>query len=300
MPERTVPLPRLLLAWLVLVGGLVTCWAMKLVLAERTWLITLAVGWTVTGKTASLLCLAPADRRRLSWLRVVAFLIFPGLQPRLFLPECKPTKDDVRPTFLGLLINAVTGVIFAFAIPALLPESTPLLVRVWSGLIGWAFLSLFVRFDVAVMIFRGLGFGVERFWHCPIASTSVAEFWGVRWNRLVSGFLREVVFLPLARRAGATAAMAVVFFYSGLYHETFSFIAGGGYGLPMLYFLLQGAGVWIEGRRGFRRLLLRRPWLGRAWTFAVVVGPVALIINPWVVEGMVIPLLRRSNLPGIP
>jgi alginate O-acetyltransferase complex protein AlgI len=150
------------------------------------------------------------------------------------------------------------------------------------------------------MIFRALGFGVERFFYCPIASTSVAEFWGVRWNRLVSGFLREVIFQPLARRAGATVALAAVFFYSGLYHETVSVAVGGGYGLPMLYFLIQGAGVWVEGRRGFRRALLRRPWLGRLWTFAVVVGPVALMLNPWVVEALVIPLLRELNVPGMP
>jgi alginate O-acetyltransferase complex protein AlgI len=175
-----------------------------------------------------------------------------------------------------------------------------MIVRIVSGLIGGALLVLFVRFDVAVMIFRALGFGVERFWNCPIASTSLAEFWGVRWNRIVSGWLREVIFQPLARRAGATVAMLAVFFYSGLFHETFSFIAEGGYGLPMLYFLIQGAGVWVEGRRGFRRLLLRRPWLGRTWTFAVVVGPAALMINPWVVESIVMPLLREWKVPGVP
>ena len=109
---------------------------------------------------------------------------------------------------------------------------------------------------MAVLIFRWLGFGVEKCWHCPVAATSVAEFWGFRWNRIMSGLLREVLFVPLARRVGATLALLAVFLYSGLLHETPSFTVNAGYGGPTLYFLIQGAGVWVEGRRGFRRVLL--------------------------------------------
>src|SRR5437868_6371310 len=84
---------------------------------------------------------------------------------------------------------------------------------------------IFVLFDIGGMACRACGIGVERFWHCPIASASLSEFWGQRWNRIVSGLLREVLCLPLARRTGAVPAMFVVFFYSGLFHETFSIAA---------------------------------------------------------------------------
>jgi hypothetical protein len=41
-----------------------------------------------------------------------------------------------------------------------------------------------------------------------------------------------VIFLPVARRAGAKVALLAVFLYSGLYHELFSFKANSGYGGP--------------------------------------------------------------------
>ena len=121
--------------------------------------------------------------------------------------------------------------------PHCLPDATPLTIRFWIGLAGFCFLLL-VRFDVAALIFRAMGFAVEKLWDCPIAATTLGEFWGQRWNRVVSGMAREILFLPLARRVGAQLALFAVFLYSGLYHEIVSFMAESGYGGPLLYFLL--------------------------------------------------------------
>src|SRR5215213_4326872 len=134
-------------------------------------------------------------------------------------------------------------------------ETSPRAVRFWVALVGSCFLFLVARLDFWALAFRALGFPVEKLWDCPVAATSLGDFWGRRWNRIVSGFLREVVFTPVARRAGARVALLAVFLYSGLYHEIVSFMAGSGYGGPTGYFLVQYLGVAAEGSRPGRRVL---------------------------------------------
>src|SRR5262249_18976328 len=268
MPRLTVPLGRLIIAWLVLLAGLAFAFAsLASSLAAASKIAGFVLAWMLSSEIATLLCMDPEDRRRLGWGRFLAYLICPVMQPRQFLPERKPSTDDIRPTIPGLLLNLAASLLFLYAIPALMPQSTPFLLRFWSGLVGVTFLLLFVRFDFMVLVFRFFGIALEKCWYCPIAATSLAEFWGLRWNRIMTGMMREVIFMPLARRIGGVAALLVVFLYSGVLHEFVSFAAHGGYGRPTLYFLIQGAGVWLEGRRFFRQLLFPRPWLGWLWTF---------------------------------
>src|SRR4029079_4092577 len=167
-------------------------------------------------------------------------------------------------------LNVVTGAVLLWLVPRLLPDGTPRVIRLWIALVGACFLFLVARLDFVAFLFRAMGFAVEKLWDCPVAATSLGDFWGRRWNRIVPGLLREVIFLPVARRAGAKVALLAVFLSSGFYHELVSFMARSGYGGPFLYFLLQWLGVAIENTRRARRLLRGRVWLARAWTFAVV------------------------------
>src|SRR5262249_4312065 len=136
-------------------------------------------------------------------------------------------------------------------------------------------------------------------WHNPVAATSLADFWGRRWNRIFSGMLREVLFLPLARRIGAVAALFAVFLYSGLMHENFSVAAHSGYGQPLLYFVIQGAGTWRESCRVVRRAFRGWPWLGRLWTAAVVLGPCLLLFHDGFLREYGAPKLVSLGVPGL-
>ena len=89
-----------------------------------------------------------------------------------------------------------------------------------------------------------------------------------------------------------------VFVYSGLYHEMVSFLAGSGYGGPTLYFQVQYLGVAAESSGPGRRALRGRPWLGRAWTLAVVVAPVGLLLHCGFVRGIWCRCWRRPGCPG--
>jgi hypothetical protein len=115
----------------------------------------------------------------------------------------------------------------------------------------------------------------------PYAASSLADFWGRRWNTWMSEFFRVHVFSPMRRHP--TAALAVVFIGSGLWHEALIDLPldlrfeRDRFGDQLAYFALQGLGVWIDARIPRRRSRLRRCLL-----WVVVLAPAPLIIN----EGM--------------
>jgi hypothetical protein len=297
--QCTVPMSRLLFAWTVMLGGLVGYWCLRPYCPAVDWTNSTFVVLWVTSKIATLVCMPPDNRRRLSWGRFVAYLFWPGMQPGHFLPERTPADSQLAPTVLGMLLNAVTAIMFLWIIPSLMPAGWPQALRVVSGFIGLVFLVLFALFDAWALLYRAAGVGVEKLWHCPLAATSLRDFWGQRWNRIFSGMLREVLFLPLARRLGPALALFVVFLYSGLLHENFSVGGLSGYGLPSLYFVIQGLGTLLESRRAFRRLLQRRPLLGRLWTAAVVLGPVLLLYPEGFREQVQVPTLAGLGVTGL-
>src|SRR5262249_38963828 len=156
MPQRTVPLSRLLLAWALLLGGIgAACWFLGPHFDPDNRLVALVLTWMLTAKTASLLCMPPGDVRRLHWRPIIAYLFCPAMRPAPFLPARVPSSPDIAPTVRGVLLNLLAGALFLWGIPSLLPADA-FLPRVWSGTIGVGFMALFVRFDIAVLLFRGM------------------------------------------------------------------------------------------------------------------------------------------------
>jgi hypothetical protein len=295
--DLRIPLSRFVVAWAVMIGGLAGFWCCRPWLETRAFNSGQVAVLLATWKIASLLCLPPQAWARFSPLRFLAYCVWYGMQPRQFLRGQRTARGAPIPTFSGIVLNAVTGAVLFWLVPRLLPDGTPWVIRLWIALVGASFLFLFARMDFVAFIFRKMGFAVEKFWDCPVAATSLGDFWGRRWNRMVPGLLREVIFFPVARCAGAKVALLAVFLYSGFYHESFSFMAGSGYGGPFLYFLVQWLGVAIENTRQARHLLRGRVWLARAWTFAVVFLPVGLFSG--LVNVYLVPTLTAGGVPGL-
>jgi alginate O-acetyltransferase complex protein AlgI len=298
-PEPHAPTYRFALAWVLLVGGIGTWWCCRPWLPPTVFAYGQVVVLMLSWKVASLLCLPAGEWSRFTPLRFLAYCLFPGMQPRQFLREQRLAPGAPVPTVTAVLVNAASGAALVWVAPRLLPAATPLSVRFWVALVGFSLLMLFARLDLYALIFRALGFPVEKFWDCPIAAATLGDFWGRRWNRLVSGLLRDVLFFPLARRVGARLALFAVFLYSGFYHEAVSFLTDSGYGGPMMYFLIQYAGVAAENLRPVRCRLQAHPWLSRAWTAAVVVVPVGLFVQPRLIEEYLLPLLVEARVPGL-
>ncbi|MCL7033205.1 hypothetical protein MKW94_006623 [Papaver nudicaule] len=92
---------------------------------------------------------------------------------------------------------------------------------------------------------------------------SFHEFWGRRWNRVVSSLLRSLVYEPVRRITkrswGIYVAILATFFVSGLMHELMIFYIGrelprGGL---LVFFMLQGIGMSVEI---YLKRTLNRKW----------------------------------------
>jgi predicted DCC family thiol-disulfide oxidoreductase YuxK len=154
------------------------------------------------------------------------------------------------------------------------------LARGWAGMIG---LVLMLHFGLVQWLTATLGF--ESIMQEPVRARSVREFWSARWNRVFPEMMRPLVFEPVAKRWGAAVATMGVFAVSGLLHElVISLPAGGGYGLPTSFFLIQGAGVLAERRMAAR--------IRRVFAWLVVVGPVFWLFHPLFVKRVVIPMME--------
>jgi hypothetical protein len=126
----------------------------------------------------------------------------------------------------------------------------------------------------------------------PVQAACVSEFWGRRWNTAFRDLTHRFLFRPLAARLGPRAGVAIGFLFSGLVHDlVISAPAGGGYGWPTLYFVLQGLGLLAERSKFGKALGLGSGWRGWAFTAVVIVGPAYGLFHPPFVLGVVLPFL---------
>ncbi|CAN1238671.1 Long-chain-alcohol O-fatty-acyltransferase, partial [Linum grandiflorum] len=63
------------------------------------------------------------------------------------------------------------------------------------------------------------GFELELQFDKPYLATSLQEFWGRRWNLVVSNVLRPTVYVPVKLRWASLLAVVAAFVVSGLMHE---------------------------------------------------------------------------------
>ena len=83
-----------------------------------------------------------------------------------------------------------------------------------------------------------------------------------------------------------------VFLVSGIVHDAvISIPARAGFGLPTLYFVIQGVGVLFERSRAGKGLGTRSGVTGRVFCAAVTLGPIFLLFHRPFVERVVVPML---------
>ena len=224
---------------------------------------------------------------RSTW-RSIAYLVgWVGLDPGPFLARREmASRPRPRQWLLAGLEAACGACLLWLVLPRL--DGLPDLGLAWVGLVGLAFLLHFGAFHLLALVWQQSGIGVRPIMDAPLAAASVAEFWGRRWNLAFRDLSHRFLFRPVRHRHGAVAALLAVFLGSGLVHDlVISLPAGGGWGLPTLYFAIQGGAVL--GERRWRRRLAPGGAAGRLLTLAVVALPAPLLFHP--------PFLRRVALP---
>ena len=151
-------------------------------------------------------------------------------------------------------------------------------------------------FQIVALLWQSLGVKAKAIMSAPLRSTSLGEFWGKRWNLGFRQLSHELIFRPLHRRLSTGVAGFLVFVLSGLIQDlVISLPARGGYGLPTIYFLIQGSGMTIEHSRLGERLGLRQGVRGWCFMMVFLTAPVFWLFHPWFVLRVILPFTRAIH-----
>lgn len=259
----------------------VTMWALAGSLFFALKLVTLTV---VDGKSGS------AAR---AWAYVT---LWPGMDAGAFLFDRADKAPGAHSGELGFAILKMLGGLLAGGWAALNADSAPPMLVGWVGMVGIIFTLHFGLLHVVSWGWRRAGVTAPPIMRAPIASDSLSDFWGGRWNKAFADAARRFLFRPTVRRLGARSAGALVFLVSGLVHEVVvSLPSRGGWGGPTLYFLLQGAGMAVEKSAMGRRFGLSSGLRGWLWMALCTAGPLPLLFHAPFVHRVIVPLFADLN-----
>jgi hypothetical protein len=232
----------------------------------------------------------PSARRAFAW-----FMLWPGLDGRAFFAEDGLVEGPEKHEWLWAGALTVLGAVLIWGFVPQALQRHPM-TSAWVGMMG---IVLFMHFGVVRFLstlYRHFGVNAEPIMNTPFRATTLAEFWGARWNTAFSIPARRLVLLPLTRRIGLPAAGFFVFLISGLLHEVvISLPARGGFGLPTLYFVLQGAGVVIERSRFGRGCGLGEGFKGRLLVILFATGPLYWLFHRAFALRVIVPFLNFLN-----
>ncbi len=190
----------------------------------------------------------------------------------------------------------IAGAILVFSAHyvLLLPLSISTTYRLIGAmlLIGLSLILHFGILNISAGVLRLKGIATYPLFRQPAKALSLTEFWSKRWNLAFSEMTSLAIFRPLKSKTGSAVALMVSFIFSGLLHElALSVPVNGGYGLPTLYFALQGLLVLIEkalSNNGI--LLLKNKLIARLWVLFWLVVPAPLLFNAKFIDQVVWPL----------
>ena len=234
---------------------------------------------TVVAMKVTTIAFAGTELEPVEWL---AFVTWPGMRPAAF-ATLGSSRLDRRGELIASGLRSIAEGAVVLACARLAVPLSPWLATCLA-LPALSLIVHFGAFNVVAAFWRSRGVACGALFRHPLHSTSLAEFWSRRWNVGYSEMIATVVQRPVAARLGTRTALFASFFVSGLLHElAISVPVHAGYGLPTLYFVLQGALVTIERR-------IRRP-PGRAWTLFWLVAPLPLLFHPPFIRGVIWPLI---------
>jgi hypothetical protein len=231
--------------------------------------------------------------RSQKWKRSVAYLLlWPGMDAQAFFVTAKTKRGNPAREWFLAIAKTLTGIALIWVAARIISAGHSILGG-WTGMIGLILVLHFGTFHLVALAWQQAGLPVKPIMQRPLASRSLCELWGKRWNLGFHTLSHAWVFQPLQRRFGPAIGTLGAFFASGLLHDlVISVPAHGGYGLPTVYFLAQGFGVLFERSEIGKRFGLRRGAGGWAWTALVAAGPVCALFHPWFVMRVVVPFLK--------
>jgi len=223
---------------------------------------------------------------------LVYFFGWVGLDADEFLRERWDFVRPARREWCAALGKTLLGAAIIWLFVRRLPDQFPMAIGM-TGLVGLGLFLHFGLFHLLALAWRERGVAVSPIMDAPLRSTSLAEFWGRRWNRAYRQVSFDCIFRPCVERLGATAGVVAAFLISGLIHDlVISVPARGGYGGPTTYFLLHGVGLLGERTAPARRFLRGSRVRGWCYTALFVIGPIGLLFHQPFLANVVISFLK--------
>jgi Membrane bound O-acyl transferase family len=234
---------------------------------------------------------SPAARQT-SWLKAAGYLfLWTGMDTDAFFGRHQRVAESRWSEWMWATGQTAAGLGLLLFVAPQLAEAHPMI----GGWVAMAGVASTLHFGVSRLLsaaWRTVGVDAVPIMHQPVLAASLADFWGRRWNLAFRDLAYRFVLRPLTPIVGGPWALMAVFLASGLVHDAvISLSAGGGWGLPTAYFLIQGVGTLIERSRLGRRIGLGRGTFGWLYAAAVVVGPVGLLFHPPYVLRVVVPMM---------
>lgn len=160
-------------------------------------------------------------------------------------------------------------------------------------LVGLSLILHFGMLNISAGTLRLKGIASYPLFRQPARALSLTEFWSKRWNLAFSEMTSLTIFRPLKSKTGSAVALMASFIFSGFLHElALSVPVNGGYGLPTLYFVLQGLLVLIEKALSNNGILfLKNKFIARVWVFLWLVVPAPLLFHAKFIDQVVWPLV---------
>jgi len=226
------------------------------------------------------------------WLSIGYLLAWVGMDPAEFLRGRRNSRRQKADEWAWPVTRILLGVTMIWFVAHQFLGTRPL-VAGWIGMVGIILCLHFGLFHLLALGWQRIGVNVQPIMRQPSRAASLAEFWGRRWNAAFHFLAHDLVFRPMLRRIGIAGATFTVFLVSGLIHElVISLPARGGYGLPTMYFAIQGLGVVFERTPVAKRLGLGRGGRGWLFTMACTAGPAFWLFHPIFVHNVILPMLH--------
>ena len=159
-------------------------------------------------------------------------------------------------------------------------------------LVGFSLILHFGLLGINAGAWRLSGVNTYLLFRQPAKALSLTEFWSKRWNIAFTEMTSIAIFRPLKNKIGGVAALMLAFAFSGLLHElALSVPVNSGYGLPMLYFIIQGVLVLTEKILISRKtMFLQNKITARIWTLFWVIIPMPLLFHTQFIKQIAWPL----------
>jgi alginate O-acetyltransferase complex protein AlgI len=227
-----------------------------------------------------------------AWRHFAYLFAWPGMDAAAFLNPRAVSPKPPACEWLAAAARLFLGLGGLFGAARLILPRFPYAAG-WVTMVSIVLVLHFGIFHLLSCVWRNAGVQASPLMDRPLACSGVGDFWGRRWNTAFRDLTHRFLFRPLTVWLGPRPALLAGFLFSGLIHElVISVPAGGGYGGPTVFFVLQGVAVFVEHSWLGHRAKLGRGWTGWLFAVLVLVIPVCILFHPAFLLKVILPFLR--------